>query len=134
MKYLLSTVMMPSGIPVATVAINGGANAALLAAQILAVEDAALADHLCKRLRTVRGKLKRSEGKESDDAARSEELSFTADEWIDLGIYYPAAAYSDEKITMYLAKGLHKGAQDLDEDEFLNVNFVPIEKLREQFH
>ncbi len=43
---LLSTVMMPSGIPVATVAINGGANAALLAAQILAVEDKALADKL----------------------------------------------------------------------------------------
>ena len=36
---LLSTVMMPSGIPVATVAIDGGANAALLAAQILAVSD-----------------------------------------------------------------------------------------------
>lgn len=43
---LLSTVMMPPGIPVATVAINGGANAALLAAQILAVEDDALAEKL----------------------------------------------------------------------------------------
>ena len=39
MDALLSTVQMPSGIPVATVAINGGANAALLAAQIIAVED-----------------------------------------------------------------------------------------------
>lgn len=36
---LLSTVQMPSGIPVATVAVNGGANAALLAAQILSVSD-----------------------------------------------------------------------------------------------
>ncbi len=43
---LLSTVQMPSGIPVATVAINGGANAALLAAQILAVEDKSLAERL----------------------------------------------------------------------------------------
>ena len=43
---LLSTVQMPSGIPVATVAINGAANAALLAAQILAVSDQALADKL----------------------------------------------------------------------------------------
>ena len=43
---LLSTVMMPTGIPVATVAINGGANAALLAAQILAVSDADLAAKL----------------------------------------------------------------------------------------
>ncbi|MBR3094463.1 MAG: 5-(carboxyamino)imidazole ribonucleotide mutase [Clostridia bacterium] len=40
---LLSTVQMPSGIPVATVAVNGGVNAALLCAQILAVEDRALA-------------------------------------------------------------------------------------------
>lgn len=46
MDALLSTVQMPSGIPVATVAINGGANAALLAAQILAVEDKALAEKL----------------------------------------------------------------------------------------
>ena len=43
---LLSTVQMPSGIPVATVAINGGANAALLAIQILAVTDCELADKL----------------------------------------------------------------------------------------
>lgn len=43
---LFSTVQMPSGIPVATVAINGGANAALLAVQILAVEDADLAGRL----------------------------------------------------------------------------------------
>ena len=43
---LLSTVQMPSGIPVATVAVGGGANAALLAAQILAVEDGELAEKL----------------------------------------------------------------------------------------
>ena len=43
---LLSTVQMPSGIPVATVAIDGAVNAALLAVQILAVEDAGLAKKL----------------------------------------------------------------------------------------
>ena len=43
---LLSTVQMPSGIPVATVAINGAVNAALICAQILAVEDADLAKKL----------------------------------------------------------------------------------------
>ncbi len=43
---LLSTVQMPSGIPVATVAINGGVNAALLSCQILAVEDKELAKKL----------------------------------------------------------------------------------------
>ena len=46
MDALLSTVQMPSGIPVATVAVNGGVNAALLAAQILAVSDDALAAKL----------------------------------------------------------------------------------------
>ena len=43
---LLSTVQMPSGLPVATVAIDGAENAALLAIQILAVEDAELAAKL----------------------------------------------------------------------------------------
>ena len=43
---LLSTVQMPTGIPVATVALNGGANAALLCAQMLAIEDEALARKL----------------------------------------------------------------------------------------
>ena len=43
---LLSTVQMPSGIPVATVAVNGGGNAALLALQILAVSEADLAAKL----------------------------------------------------------------------------------------
>ena len=46
MDALLSTVQMPTGIPVATVAVNGGGNAALLAAQIIAVEDADLAAKL----------------------------------------------------------------------------------------
>ena len=46
MDALLATVQMPSGIPVATVALNGGKNAALLAAQIIAVEDADLAAKL----------------------------------------------------------------------------------------
>ena len=43
---LLSTVQMPSGIPVTTVAINGAKNAAVLAAQILSVSDAVLAARL----------------------------------------------------------------------------------------
>ena len=46
MDALLATVQMPTGIPVATVAIDGGANAALLALQILAVSDADIAAKL----------------------------------------------------------------------------------------
>lgn len=58
-----------------------------------------------------------------------EETGYTADEWIDMGLYYPAPAYSNEKITMYLARGLHKGEQELDEDEFLELEAVPISDL-----
>ncbi|MBO5725953.1 MAG: 5-(carboxyamino)imidazole ribonucleotide mutase [Clostridia bacterium] len=49
MDALLSTVQMPTGIPVATVAINGAANAAFLSVQILSVEDKELAEKLNKR-------------------------------------------------------------------------------------
>lgn len=57
MDALLSTVQMPSGIPVATVAIDGAVNAALLSVQILAVEDAALADKLAAARRAAAQKV-----------------------------------------------------------------------------
>jgi 5-(carboxyamino)imidazole ribonucleotide mutase len=63
---LLSTVQMPSGIPVATVAINGGVNAALLSVQILAVEDASLAQKLAdKREKDARATLEKDQNIES---------------------------------------------------------------------
>jgi len=63
MDALLSTVQMPSGIPVATVAIGGGANAALLAAQMLAIEDEGLAKKLDeKRSRDARAVLEKDAG------------------------------------------------------------------------
>ena len=51
MDALLATVQMPTGIPVATVAIDGAGNAALLAAQILALSDDALAERLLAKRR-----------------------------------------------------------------------------------
>ncbi|MCR5256382.1 MAG: NUDIX hydrolase [Acetatifactor sp.] len=60
-----------------------------------------------------------------------EETGYTADEWIDLGTFYGAAAYTDEKITMYMARGLHKGKQELDQGEFLDVYEVPLTELVE---
>ena len=57
MDALLSTVQMPSGIPVATVAIGGAANAALLAAEILALGDDALAERLIARREADRQKV-----------------------------------------------------------------------------
>ena len=63
MDALLSTVQMPTGIPVATVAINGGANAALLAAQILAVSDDELASKLdAKRVNDAKAVLEKDAG------------------------------------------------------------------------
>ena len=64
---LLSTVQMPSGIPVATVAIDGAVNAALLAVQILAVEDQGLAAKLDeKRKRDAEKVLKASAEAEAE--------------------------------------------------------------------
>lgn len=54
---LLSTVQMPSGIPVATVAIDGGVNAALLAAEILALSDESLAERLAAKRQADREKV-----------------------------------------------------------------------------
>lgn len=59
---LLSTVQMPSGIPVATVAIDGAANAALLCIEILAASDDALAKKLdCARAAAAENVLKKDE-------------------------------------------------------------------------
>ena len=60
---LLATVQMPSGIPVATVALNGAKNAAVLAAQILAVEDAALAEKLDKARADMAAQIAEKEAK-----------------------------------------------------------------------
>ena len=66
------------------------------------------------------------------EAARrelQEETGLTAESWTYIGEYHPAAAYSDERITLYLARGLTQGERNLDEDEFLNLEEVPLEKL-----
>ncbi len=69
MDALLSTVQMPTGIPVATVAVNGAGNAALLAAQIIAVEDKELAKKLDdKRAKDAKAVLEK-------DSALSKELN-----------------------------------------------------------
>ncbi|MBR5730508.1 MAG: NUDIX hydrolase [Firmicutes bacterium] len=60
-----------------------------------------------------------------------EETGYTADRWTDIGLYYGAPAFSDEKITIYLAEGLHRGEQDLDEDEFIDVFEMPLDRLVE---
>ena len=58
-----------------------------------------------------------------------EETGYSADEWTVLGDFHPAPAYSDEFITMYMARGLHKGERHLDADEFLDVYTIPLREL-----
>lgn len=60
-----------------------------------------------------------------------EETGYSADEWTEIGDFHPAPAYCDEYITMYLARGLHRGERHLDEDEFLDVCTVPLSELVE---
>ena len=60
-----------------------------------------------------------------------EETGYTAEEWTVLGDFHPAPAYSDEYITMYMARKLHPGKRHLDEDEFLDVFRVPLAELVE---
>ncbi|MEN6411648.1 MAG: 5-(carboxyamino)imidazole ribonucleotide mutase [Veillonellales bacterium] len=63
MDALLSIVQMPSGIPVATMAVNGAKNAAIFAAQILAVQNAALAEKLLAHRQTMAAEVERKAAK-----------------------------------------------------------------------
>ena len=60
-----------------------------------------------------------------------EETGCTCDEFTYLGNLIPTPAYDNEVIHMYLARGLHSGEQKLDEDEFLDVEKIPLEKAVE---
>lgn len=61
-----------------------------------------------------------------------EETGLTADYWENIGDYYPTPAYSDERITLYLATGLHAGTRHLDDNEFLNLIEISLEELVEE--
>lgn len=80
------------------------------------------------------GKLDSKEEPHLEAALRElkEETGFTAEQMIYLGEFYPTCAYSDEIIHMYLATGLVKGEQKLDEDEFVGVEKMPLEKAVEE--
>lgn len=86
---LLSTVQMPTGVPVATVAVNGMANAAYLAARILAINDARLRERLCNVQRRMRdeyaaaAQIRRTAAVDSErwaaNCERWQGISFTCD-------------------------------------------------------
>lgn len=58
-----------------------------------------------------------------------EETGATAEKFIDLGTLYPSPGYCDEIIWLYAATGLTIGEQDLDADEFLNVEKIPFDTV-----
>ena len=58
-----------------------------------------------------------------------EETGYTADKFTRVGEFYPSVGFLTEKIHVYIAEGLHKKAQRLDEDEFLNVCKYSIDEL-----
>ena len=60
-----------------------------------------------------------------------EETGAVAKEWRSLGMFYPSPAILDEKIRLYLARGLTFGKRHLDEDEFLAVERVPLARAVE---
>lgn len=77
------------------------------------------------------GKLN-SKSEDPELAARrelEEETGYTAERMIYLGQLYPAAAYTDERLRMYVATGLKAGTVHLDEGEFVNVEAVPLEDV-----
>lgn len=61
-----------------------------------------------------------------------EETGCAAKTWVSLGVFYPACAYCDEAIEMFLARDLSFSSQNLDDDEFLNVERIALTELAEQ--
>ena len=77
---------------------------------------------------------KRDKGENTETCGRrelEEETGLLADEFICLGECYPSVGYTDEVITLYLAKGLKKSSQHLDDDEFLDLVKIPFAKAVE---
>lgn len=73
-------------------------------------------------------------GEDPDAAAvreLSEETGATADELNYVGDFYPSVAYTDEVIRLYIAKGLHFSDMHTDEDEFLQLERIPLGELVE---
>lgn len=79
------------------------------------------------------GKLEK--GENPDEAIRrelSEEVGAEGENWRSMGLFYPTPGYVSEIIRLYTCDIKSVGAQKLDEDEFLNVEFVPLEKALAQ--
>jgi ADP-ribose pyrophosphatase len=79
------------------------------------------------------GKLN-SQNEDALEAAKRElreETGATAERYTELGVMIPSPAVLAEKITLFLAEGLSFGDRELDEDEFLDVELIPLSELYE---
>lgn len=75
------------------------------------------------------GKLEKGEDPfESGKRELEEEAGCVADDYRDMGKFYPSPGYCGEIIHLYAAKNLHYTKQNLDEGEFLDVEKIPLEK------
>ncbi len=63
-----------------------------------------------------------------------EETGITADKFVHLTSILPAVGYSGEKLELYLATGLHYGETNLDDDEFIDIKKIHIDKLVEMIY
>jgi len=61
-----------------------------------------------------------------------EETGYTATRWLSLGFFYPAPAYSDEVVSLFVAQDLTPGEKHWDKDEFLNVSLMAFEEFRKK--
>ena len=80
------------------------------------------------------GKLDKQAEDQLEAAKRelSEETGLEAEEWTYLGSMLVSPGFCDEKVHMYLARGLKRLEQHLDEDEFLNVEYMSYDRLLAQ--
>lgn len=60
-----------------------------------------------------------------------EETGYTAENWEPLGHLYPTPGYTNEVLYLYLASGLSKGEQQLDEGEDIRVRWIPLAEVEE---
>ena len=63
----------------------------------------------------------------------SEETGYSAENFDYLGFMYPSPGFADEVTHLYLATGLTKGENHLDPDEYLDVEFIPIDDVKKKW-